>query len=98
MEACSIGCYGPPVRQTQKVDRAEGSLQLTPMRWLSPDWFITGVNPKAAPTALEVLKRVGMSMVLLNASESWTMTARESASKQRDEEIVEHLHQPRRML
>src|ERR1700756_4317081 len=44
--------------------------EIRPIRRLSPDWFSTGVNPKAAPTALEFLKRAGISMVLLNARDT----------------------------
>lgn len=38
--------------------------EIRPTRLLSPDWFITGVSPNAGPTALEFLKRPGMSIVL----------------------------------
>jgi len=40
--------------------------EIRPTRLLSPDWFITGVSPNAGPTALELLKRPGMSIVLTN--------------------------------
>ena len=44
--------------------------EIRPTRWLSPDWFSTGVNPKAGPTAFDFLKRAGTSMVLLKASDT----------------------------
>ena len=32
--------------------------EIRPTRWLSPDWFSTGVSPKAGPTAFEENWRV----------------------------------------
>src|SRR6185369_14594459 len=36
---------------------------IAPVRSFSPDWYLAGVRPNTAPTALEFLKRAGTSTV-----------------------------------